>query len=346
MTTFTVGSRTRTETRVTTAPDVDFPDDGEPRPSQVSDQYWIHEIPPGRVGPTDGKWMLFYLNKDIDAVWRKAKSLFRKGRLIGISAMKVSTARENSRSSDSNSQVLICYCGPVNDEVNVTRYGERLLTEMDYRPFNTNPYVYYKSDQQTMAGTRATGQGKNHLYKIRVPVRSQAALVDGSSNGALGRADGDAFAATRAEQQGQRSGKRKLDTTDDVEETRKRMSCLSPRSASSSQTNLHTQNGDSIVHPVANGCGDSSTPTMTRIKIRLENLSSDVATIENTIVAHFHVGQTLNDLHSFLSRQMPSGWAGRWMLLKPFPTEELRDLSMTIADAGLANAVVIARRMD
>ena len=170
----------------------------------------------------------------------------------------------------------------------------------------------------------------------------------GSSNGALGRANGDAFAATRAKQQGHRSGKRKLDTTDDVEETRKRMSCLSPRSASSSQTKLHTQNGDSIAQPVANAGGDSTTPppTMTRIKIRLENLSSDVATIENTYVAHFHVGQTLSELHSYLSQQMPSGWAGRWMLLKPFPTEELRDLSMTIADAGLANALVIARKMD
>ena len=82
MTTFTYVARTRTESHEVTAPGLDFPDDGEPRPSQVSDQYWIQEMPPGRVGPTDGKWMLFYLNKDIDAAWRKAKSLFRKGDLF------------------------------------------------------------------------------------------------------------------------------------------------------------------------------------------------------------------------------------------------------------------------
>ena len=65
--------------------------------------------------------------------------------------------------------MIIFYCGPPDDQVNVVRYGENLVAVMNYRSLNSNPYVYYKSDEQTMAGTRATGQGKNHLYKVRVP---------------------------------------------------------------------------------------------------------------------------------------------------------------------------------
>ena len=38
---------------------------------------------------------------------------------------------------------------------------------MDYR--SVNGFIYYKSDEQTNQGTRATGKQKNHLYKIEVP---------------------------------------------------------------------------------------------------------------------------------------------------------------------------------
>ena len=45
--------------------------------------------------------------------------------------------------------------------------GRNLVKHMDYR--SINGFIYYKSDEQTNQGTRATGKQKNHLYKIEVP---------------------------------------------------------------------------------------------------------------------------------------------------------------------------------
>ena len=83
MTTFTVGSRTRTApvtpSPVATDAAADIHDDGELRPSRVTDQFWLQEKAPGAMGSLDGKWMLFYWNKDIDTAWIKAKMLLRRG---------------------------------------------------------------------------------------------------------------------------------------------------------------------------------------------------------------------------------------------------------------------------
>jgi len=340
------GSRTRTMAQNSNQ-ELQAIDDGEPRPSQVSDQFWLFERPQGAMGPVDGKWMLFYPNKDMDAAWIKAKKLFRGGLLTGISAMKVSTARDNSRASDSGSRVLICYCGPVNDEPNVLRYGENLLAQMKYRPVNSNPFIYYKSDDQTSAGTRATGQRKNHLYKILIP----KSYVDDDDSVNNNRIDasitgfGDANVASSASnavvapREEQRRGKRKLDAADEVEETRKRISLLSPAHASSGS--LLSSHSRSSPPPNVSDPGDGG--IMTRVKIRFENIPVEVA--DSAVVASFRTGQRLVDLVAFLSSQIPLGPSERWALLRTFPTEELTDVSRTIAEAGLSNSVVIARRM-
>jgi len=374
MTTFTVGSRTRTApvTPSTAAgADEEIQDDGEIKPSRVSDQFWLQENAPGAMGSLDGKWMLFYWNKDIDAAWVKAKMLLRRGLLTGISAIKVSTSRSNPRASDKNSKVLIFYCGPPEDEVNVLRFGGNLVAAMNYRSLSpSNSFVYYKSDAQTMAGTRATGQNdKNHLYKIRVPpAASPCLVVDPPFNGVFTPSGDDAtvmrpsFSSSsqqqhhlqqqppQQQQQQQRNGKRKLETADvDVEETRKRMSNLSPTKHLSENHGSVASSSSSSSSSSSLSSSSSSSPfpaaPTTRIKFRLENVSSSSDAVAATIVATFHVRQRLAELVGFLTSQMPLGLAGRWMLLKTFPTEELSDLSATIEDAGLANAVVIARRM-
>jgi len=337
MATYTIGGFTRTSAPTSSSPEI-LQDDAETKPSQVSKDYWLYEksnFP--NTSPANGKWMLFYLNKDIDAAWIKAKTLMRKGALTGIPAMKVSTARENSRASDSNSQVIIFYCGPPDDEANVIRYGENLVAVMNYRSLNSNPYVFYKSDEQTMAGTRATGQGKNHLYKIRVPLGgNDFILEDVNKNQHVGIA---------------RKGKRRFDDDDEVEETRKRMIRLSPTHSPRQQT----EEPALPVNPIGSAqssstssssfsSSSSSIDVTTRIKFRLENTPMDASC--STIVASFHVRQRLTELVGFLTSQMPTALTsmGSWTLLKTFPTEELTDLSLTIEDAGLRNAVVIARR--
>jgi len=343
MSTFTVGGFTRTAIANSSVAEV-VHDDGETKPSQVSNDYWIYETSTSHSSsPGGGKWMLFYRNKDIDAAWIKAKTCMRSGILAGIAAMKVSTARENARASDKDSQVIIFYCGPPDDEDSVVRYGKNLVEAMNYVSINSNPHVYYKSDEQTVAGTKATGQRKNHLYKIRVPTGgSDFALASNNQDGATTSIAG----GTR------RSGKRRLTHEDDeVEETRKRMICLSPTHLRNSHPTLppnqpESANSASTSVPSSSFSSSSSTSSSetTRIKFRLENVPMDDASA--TIIASFHIRQRLTELVGYLASQMPTSLAmtGSWTLLKTFPTEELTDLSLTLEEVGLRNAVVIARR--
>lgn len=113
-----------------------------------------------------GKCMMFFDMSILDAKWKQARRLFFDGQLIGIHGMKVSTSYKNPRASDSKTGVLIFYCGPFDDEMNVMEYGKNLLAVFPYK--NSYGYMYYKSDQQTMSGTRATGQKQNSLYKLPV----------------------------------------------------------------------------------------------------------------------------------------------------------------------------------
>ena len=79
MATYTIGGFTRTSAPTSSSPEI-LQDDAETKPSQVSKDYWLYEksnFP--NTSPANGKWMLFYLNKDIDAAWIKAKTLMRKG---------------------------------------------------------------------------------------------------------------------------------------------------------------------------------------------------------------------------------------------------------------------------
>lgn len=118
-----------------------------------------------------GKWMLFIHRTRIDAEWEKIKKLYRSGELIGIYSMKVSTSYKNPRSSSSNEHVIICYCGlgsgELDDKENILKYGHNLAKLMNYK--NRSKVMCYKTNEQSMMGTIATGNKINSLYKISVP---------------------------------------------------------------------------------------------------------------------------------------------------------------------------------
>ena len=120
--------------------------------------------------------MLYYSNSVIDSAWFNAKKLFRNGSLRGIAGMKVSTARDNPRSSTMDTKVIIFYCGPPDEKDNVINYGNNLVKMMGYSAPYTKKnarypnFIYYKSDEQTLKGTMTTGPQCNHLYKIRVGI--------------------------------------------------------------------------------------------------------------------------------------------------------------------------------
>jgi len=182
MATFTIGSRTRTSTAQSTESTIEAQEeDAEKKPSEEKDDYWIIEHPRDDNINVGGKWMLFYLNTAIDSAWVRAKRLFREGALTGISCMKVSTGRGNLRASCSSTKVIIFYCGPPHDEENVMKSGHNLLDMMKYR--SSNPYIYYKSDEQTLQGTRSTGQTKNHLYRITIPKIGAESAATNKTNG-------------------------------------------------------------------------------------------------------------------------------------------------------------------
>ncbi|CAF1223792.1 unnamed protein product [Adineta ricciae] len=137
------------------------------KPTQVTDSFWLSEynevIASNSTFP-DGKWMQFYDLSELDTMWERAKYKYRAGHLIGIHSIKVSTARPQPRASNSSQGVIIFYCGPANNESIIMHIGEKLLQEMPYKSWSG--HMSYKSDEQTSAGTRATGQIRNHLYRI------------------------------------------------------------------------------------------------------------------------------------------------------------------------------------
>lgn len=148
-------------------------------PTKVDDQYWMSCEDPKlskRWPHDDGKWMMFIPKERLDEVWQRAQDFYLVGKLTGISRMKVSTAKDNPRASDDSTGVIIFYCGPSDDEEIVLEYGRNLLRLIPYT--SPNGYMYYKSDAQTSAGTRATGCTKNSLYKLEAaaPIPNLASL--------------------------------------------------------------------------------------------------------------------------------------------------------------------------
>ncbi|KAF2354634.1 Translation Initiation factor eIF- 4e-like [Trinorchestia longiramus] len=119
------------------------------------------------TGIESGKWMFFVKNRYLHQMWRKACFLYRDGKLDGIKLMKVSTAKENPRSSDDDRGVIIFYCGPCSNEKLMLRYGMNLVRMFKYT--SDRGFMPYKSDAQTYLGTIATGNKINSLYTLPVP---------------------------------------------------------------------------------------------------------------------------------------------------------------------------------
>ena len=137
------------------------------------------------VQSTSGKWMLFYRPDRVDRYWLRAVELLGSRQLVGVHAMKVSTARPNPRAS-SNAHVLIFYVKPCTNRAKVMAAGHRILELFSEYSTLTN-YLYYKTDVQTLGGTRATGQTRNWLYRIRLPASAAAATATSTSGPSTAR---------------------------------------------------------------------------------------------------------------------------------------------------------------
>ena len=114
-----------------------------------------------------GKWMMFFDVKYLDAMWKKALTLYYKGKLTGIQSIKTSTAAKNPRAGETKSGAIRFKCGPSDDEQLMKSYGRNLIKRFNY--CDSFGFISYKTDEQSEMGTRATGNRRNFVYRLGVP---------------------------------------------------------------------------------------------------------------------------------------------------------------------------------
>jgi uncharacterized protein YprB with RNaseH-like and TPR domain len=147
------------------------------RPSEATAP-WVYQAATSKSAtfPRTGKWMLFYLKKDMDIAWNTAVMAFNDEKLDGVHSMKASSLNyDNPRASDKDKGVLIFYCGGSEDDV--VMIGELILKVMQYCKNHSVPFVYYKLNEQTAQGTAATGSTKNWTYKLSCAVCTERIAV-------------------------------------------------------------------------------------------------------------------------------------------------------------------------
>ena len=134
-------------------------------PSQTYDDFWVSALDKNIAAQfpnQDGKWMMFFPQSEMDAIWTEASQLYYSGRLIGVNSMKASTAKQNpmpERLHGPDEGIIIFYCGPCEDEANVMEYGRNILNNMHY-PRET---FYYKSDKPHLIDG---SKQYRHMYSI------------------------------------------------------------------------------------------------------------------------------------------------------------------------------------
>ena len=114
----------------------------------------------------DGHWMMFFEESIIDHKWEQVVKSYRQGKLTGVHAMKVSTARENFTNSENLFYVIVFYCGPSDNQNEIIEIGKNLLQHVEYA--NIYGYMYY-TDLQTFLTSQASGDMSKCKYKIEVP---------------------------------------------------------------------------------------------------------------------------------------------------------------------------------
>jgi hypothetical protein len=132
----------------------------DPKPSEVTDRYWLHaERKTGSYPAATencGKWLVFVPVAQIDEVWAKIELATEEGRLG--SSVKVATARPNPNATNPDTKVICVYTYDWTDEADVKRIRQQL------RELGITSKIPYKADQDTYAGKYAI-QGHKRISK-------------------------------------------------------------------------------------------------------------------------------------------------------------------------------------
>jgi hypothetical protein len=98
------------------------------QPSKITSDYWLYadRLTGAYPAATErcGKWLIFVLVKNIDAVWEKIRKATEDG-LLGSSA-KVATAKSNPIATDSSRKVICVYTYDWKDTEDVMRIRAEL----------------------------------------------------------------------------------------------------------------------------------------------------------------------------------------------------------------------------
>lgn len=141
-------------------------------PLNVYDFPWLYET----KHIDTGKWMLFYNKSLMNDAWTTATTLYRENKLVGVKSMKCSTMYENPRADNLDEGVIILYCSESSKSDLIMNIGKLILELFDYKE---KQYIYYKTDEQTREGTRATGTLKNYTYQLFNPLyKGKCLLLD------------------------------------------------------------------------------------------------------------------------------------------------------------------------
>jgi hypothetical protein len=131
-----------------------------PRPSEVTDSYWLHAERKMGTYPehseNGGKWLIFVPLSLVDAVWEKIRRTTEEGKLGG--SAKVATARPNPNATNPNTKVICVYTHDWIDESDVKRIREEL------RQLGVTSKIPYKADQETYSGMYAN-RGNKRISK-------------------------------------------------------------------------------------------------------------------------------------------------------------------------------------
>lgn len=127
----------------------EVPAAGGPKPSEVTEDYWLHADRKTGTYPADtenrGKWLVFVPISQVDEVWAKIKLATEAGRL-GSSA-KVATARPNPNATNPDARVICVYTYDWTDEEDVRQVRKEL------RELGITSKIPYKATEDTYAGT-------------------------------------------------------------------------------------------------------------------------------------------------------------------------------------------------
>jgi hypothetical protein len=130
-------------------------------PLSIDNYPWLYEDKDDIESVNTGKWMLFYKKEKLYEKWRKAIKLYRHNQLEGVISMKCSTNYKDPRASDHSVGVIIFYCNNSEKKDEIIKYGTNIKTLFKYER-----EIAYKTDLQTLKGTRATGCKNNWTYRI------------------------------------------------------------------------------------------------------------------------------------------------------------------------------------